>query len=246
MKLLPSNVGANRKNLMVLGALAVMLVGVFIYNSSDSSSVASSAPPSATHVASVNPGPIGATSAPARQITAPRPVSAAPDTRRSRATHESDFLPSLKLPEGTDVSKIDPTLHLELLAKLKNAEAAGSRSVFAFGTAPPAPTPAVDPIHPTQLAKLMGPPPPPTPTPTPAPKPEAPPPPIPLKFYGYSSKGGTKRAFFLDGDDIHVVGENDVIKNRYKIIRIGVNSVVVEDTQNKHQQTLPLIEELPG
>jgi hypothetical protein len=71
-------------------------------------------------------------------------------------------------------------------------------------------------------------------------------PPIPLKFYGYSAKGGTKRAFFLDGDDIQVAGENELIKNRYKVIRIGVNSVVVEDTQNKHEQTLPLIEELAG
>ena len=34
-----------------------------------------------------------------------------------------------------------------------------------------------------------------------------------------------------------------MIKNRYKIIRIGVNSAVVEDTTDKHQQTLPLEEE---
>jgi hypothetical protein len=30
------------------------------------------------------------------------------------------------------------------------------------------------------------------------------------------------------------------------VIRIGVNSAVVEDTTNKNQQTLPLIEELQG
>ena len=77
-------------------------------------------------------------------------------------------------------------------------------------------------------------------------------PPIPLKFYGYVSESGgvapgaAKRAFFLDGEDIVVAGENDVIRNRFKIIRIGVNSAVVEDTTNKNQQTLPLIEELPG
>ena len=43
-----------------------------------------------------------------------------------------------------------------------------------------------------------------------------------------------------------MAGENDLIHNRFKIIRIGVNSAVVEDTTNKNQQTLPLIEELPG
>jgi hypothetical protein len=73
-------------------------------------------------------------------------------------------------------------------------------------------------------------------------------PPIPLKFYGYvsPSQRGSRQAFFLDGDDIFVAGENDVIRNRYKVIRIGVNSAVVEDTTNKNQQTLPLIEELQG
>ena len=68
-----------------------------------------------------------------------------------------------------------------------------------------------------------------------------------MKFYGYvtPSRTGAKRAFFLEGEDIHVVNEGDLIKRRYKIIRIGVNSVVVEDTQFKNQQTLPL-EEQPG
>jgi hypothetical protein len=73
-------------------------------------------------------------------------------------------------------------------------------------------------------------------------------PPIPLKFYGYvgESQGPVKRAFFLDGEDIVVAGENETIHNRYKVIRIGLNSAVVEDTTNKNQQTLPLVEELPG
>jgi len=96
-----------------------------------------------------------------------------------------------------------------------------------------------------------------TPPPTPEPAPPATPPkpvipPIPLKFYGYVSDpriampGVSKRAFFLDGEDIVVAGENDVIHNRFKVIRIGVNSAVVEDTTNNNQQTLPLVEELPG
>ena len=47
----------------------------------------------------------------------------------------------------------------------------------------------------------------------------------------------------MEGEDIHVVREGDLVKNRYKIVRIGVNSVVVEDTQFKSQQTLPLEEQ---
>jgi hypothetical protein len=87
------------------------------------------------------------------------------------------------------------------------------------------------------------------------PKPPAPPPPpkappIPLKFYGFvnPSKADNKRAFFLDGDDIVIAGEGDTIKKRYKVIRIGINSAVVEDTQFKSnsQQTLPLETEIAG
>jgi hypothetical protein len=52
--------------------------------------------------------------------------------------------------------------------------------------------------------------------------------------------GGARRAFFLDGEDIHVVHEGDLVKKRYKIVEIKLNSVVVEDTEFKHQQTLPL------
>jgi hypothetical protein len=47
----------------------------------------------------------------------------------------------------------------------------------------------------------------------------------------------------MEGDDIYVAGEGDTIKNRYKIIRIGVNSAVVEDINFKHEQTIPLAEE---
>ena len=77
-------------------------------------------------------------------------------------------------------------------------------------------------------------------------KPQPPPPtPIPFKFYGYATppRNGPRRGCFIDGEEIFIVGENEMIRNRYKIIRIGVNSAVVEDTKDKHQQTLPLEEE---
>ena len=70
--------------------------------------------------------------------------------------------------------------------------------------------------------------------------------PIPFKYYGFAavSRGGSRAAFFIDGEEIFIRGENDdLIRNRYKIIRIGVNSAVVEDTTDKHQETLRLVEE---
>ena len=51
-----------------------------------------------------------------------------------------------------------------------------------------------------------------------------------------------KRAFFLENEDVFVANEGEVVKKRYKVVRISLNSVVMEDTEFKQQQTLPLIE----
>ncbi len=241
MKLIPSNVGANKRNLAILGALAVVLIGVFIYDASSSSS-SSSGP-----VSMPAPVPMATEASPVPpRTTSPVPVSIERRVRHDNGRVE-DYRPTLKLKEGTDVSKIDPTVRVELLAKLREMEMKGGvRSVFAFGAAPP---PPVDPIkviaqqkadeEARKIAEKKA---------EEARKPPGPPPPpaIPLKFFGYSARGATKRAFFLDGDDIDVASENELIKNRYKVVKIGVNSVVVEDTQFKDEQTLPLVAELQG
>jgi hypothetical protein len=71
---------------------------------------------------------------------------------------------------------------------------------------------------------------------------------VPLKFYGYATfrRNGRKTAYFLDGDDIVIAAEGDVVKRRYRIVRIGPTSVTVEDTDAKRQQTVPLVEEAQG
>jgi hypothetical protein len=236
MSLIPTNLGANRKKVQFLGVLVAILIGVFIYNISSST----------TPVPMTASAPFGATPAPLKPMPA-IPASLPANGSRRQGARVEDFRPSLKLKEGTDVSKIDPTLRLDLLARLQNsAMKGGARSLFAFGAAPP---PPVDPIAPGLMAAhIVGPvqPPPKEEVKPPEPKP-VPPTPIPLKFYGYSARGGTKRAFFLDSDnEIQVAGENETVRNRYKVIRIGINSVVIEDTQSQRQQTLPLVEEMAG
>jgi hypothetical protein len=70
-----------------------------------------------------------------------------------------------------------------------------------------------------------------------------------FKYYGFkvSKVSGRKQAFLLDGEDIIIAGENDAVKNsRYKVVRIGINSITIEDTQFKSSQTLPLQEETVG
>jgi hypothetical protein len=44
----------------------------------------------------------------------------------------------------------------------------------------------------------------------------------------------------MDGDQILVASEGEVLKKRYRVVRIGVNSVVMEDLEFKAEQTLPL------
>ena len=68
-----------------------------------------------------------------------------------------------------------------------------------------------------------------------------PPPPIDLKFYGFASrKDGYKRIFLSKGEDIFIAKEGDIVDRRYKIVRIGQNSVDVEDVLTNNRQTLPL------
>ncbi len=243
MKVAPVKLGGNRKQILWLSGLSVLLVLVWIYNNYDSTSTPT---PAASTGTSARPA--------ANQPALPQrgmPQPPMPQHRTPAASRGSsgrmmeDFHPTLKLKEGVDVTTIDPTIKKALLARVKNVEfEGGTRSLFDFGAAPPPPE-APKPIHP--VTQLYGPPLPPKPVdPTKIPPPPKPPvTPIPFKYYGYATppRSGPRKAFFIEGEEIHIAGENDVIKNRYKIIRIGVNSAVVEDMTDKHQQTLPLEEE---
>ena len=244
MKYLPAKIGAEPKKLIALGGLLAVLLVVFITNR-DPGVPEQSAPVSAPSAA---PSPLK--SLPVRTASGP-PIPMHPQ-RNSAARRDNaaivDFKPTLKLPEGADVSRIDPSLKLDLLARLQQLPAeGGERSLFEFGAAPKpmTPTPTVAPVKPQTPpgAVTAG-----GASPTPAAPPKPVVAPILLKFYGYvgDAKGTGKRALFLDGEDIVVAGENDMIHDRYKVIRIGVNSAVIEDTSNKNQQTLPLIDELAG
>lgn len=246
--------GAEPKKTAVLGALLVL--GAYSFY---------------TNVLSGPDLPASARNAPARSA-APVATGAAGVTPAQKATEQrmqqrkqiaggrqsiGEFRPTMKLrPEDRpDPMKVDPTLRLDLLAKLQTVTVAGgSRSLFELGAAPPPAAAGPDPKIPVagvkpkpplgrlESAMLF-----PQPRPPDAPKTEAakpPPPPIPLKFYGFSSprSGGSRRAFFLEGEEIYVAGEGELVKRRYKVVQIRLNSVVVEDTEHKHQQTLPLEE----
>ena len=248
--------GAEPKKVALLAGLSLAGAYLFYVNVLSQPGATAPEPPGKT-----------ATSAPAAAPTAAAPTAPAPKTqsapRISVSTAKRDpngrrgggiqeFRPSLKpkRPEDRpDPTTIDPTLRLDLLAKVQGIEHAGStRNLFQFSAPPAPPAPKLPdvkivPKTPAQIAeeKIQEA----AKTSAAAAAVKPPPAPISLKFYGYSTlrREGRKRAFFLDGDDILVAEEGEVVKKRYKVIRIGLNSVVMEDVDSKVQQTLAMLEE---
>jgi hypothetical protein len=146
-----------------------------------------------------------------------------------------------------DPSKTDPTIRFVALNKVQGVGmAGGGRSVFDFGSMTPTAEEAKAAslkIKPAKLVAIYGPE---KPPPLPPVPPPPPPPAIPLKFYGFvhTSRSGERRAFFMENDDIYIASEGDMIKKRYKLVKIGVNSAVLEDTMVKNnQQTIKLADE---
>lgn len=135
-----------------------------------------------------------------------------------------------KMMDQQELAALDPTLRLDLLDKTaKITYQGGSRNIFQFYTPPPKPV----------TNGIVA-------SPQPPPAPAAPPPPtIALKFYGVSSRPGMpeKRAFLTDGDEIYIGQEGEVVAKRYKIVRIGVNSLEWEDMQTHQHGQLPLLQE---
>ena len=236
------NLGAERWKVGFLGVLIVGGGYLFYSNVISDSSDASHQPaPAVSHSQAVNSA-----------LNAVPPVRGPVVRSSTRSKSSEEFHPTMKRkPEDAlDPMTVDPKVRIDLLAKVQNVEIeGGGRNPFQFGTPPPPPAPPAPKLDPKALleakknqqkaAETVKP-----------PAAPAGPPPLNLtwKYYGYTSPRGnpTKKAFFLDGEEILTANEGEVLKRKYRVVRIGVNSVVVEDTDTKSQQTLPLQEEVLG
>ena len=65
-------------------------------------------------------------------------------------------------------------------------------------------------------------------------------PPIPLKFYGFASANNRKQIFLMQGEDIFVAKEGDIVKGRYKIVHVNPNNVEIQDVLANYSQSIPL------
>ena len=117
-----------------------------------------------------------------------------------------------------------------------------NRNPFRFYEPPPPPPPPPPRVARPGDSDYVPPPPPPR-----IPKPgdpdyvPPPPPPIPLKFIGTLEKGGKKWAIFSDGgNQPRYAAEGDLVLGQYKVVRIGVESVVMEYADGKGRQTIPM------
>jgi hypothetical protein len=128
-------------------------------------------------------------------------------------------------------ANLDTTLRTDLLAASQKVTYNGAkRNIFRMeeAAAPPVEKTVAPVVQQAQIGPQLPPPPP-------------PPPAITLKYFGFSNKPGEPRkAFFLDGDEIFVAKEGDIISRHYKILQISNTSVMVEDVLNNNKQQIAL------
>ena len=130
--------------------------------------------------------------------------------------------------------RLDPTLDLKLLSQSEEIKYAGNgRNIFVEGSVAVIEKPKGPGVTDKKVAYV--------PPPIPGP------PPITLKFFGFANRPGeTKKVFLVQGEDIFIAAEGDIVDRRYRVLRISPTSVDVEDVLNNNRQSLPLMQGAPG
>lgn len=175
--------------------------------------------------------------------SAPPPASmavpqAAMQTGKAPAAHAA--MANASSSQGQEAQKlsnagIDPTLHMEILARSEKIEYLGTgRNIFSAESAPPPIEKLVASARPGQPGQPGV-----STAPSVPVRPVAPA--IDLKYFGYTQAGDKSlQAFFVHGDDIFVARNGEIIDHRYKVLVIQPTSVEVTDLGYNNTQKLPL------
>ena len=130
---------------------------------------------------------------------------------------------------GGAVESTTLDVHLEALEAERPSTAKNERNPFRFKPAPAPPPVAAKPAEPVAPAPV-GPPPPP------------PPPPITVKFIGVLDRAdGSRLALFTDcsaGRHQSYAREGGTVDGRYKLVKIGRESVIIEHLDGRGRTTL--------
>jgi hypothetical protein len=215
-----------------VGALfAIALLLFFVYGRSDSGS------------ASVGPSPAGASSAAStttNALSSAAANSAARQLRRRNRTAVASLDRGALRIRPVDATRgdIDPTLRMDMLQRLRNVpEPAVGRSLFEVGETAPS-LEAIQKVNQKLVPAAI------LPTTSVAPVVVVPHAEIPLKFYGFvkaARKSAINRGLFLDGDNVVIASEGDVIDGRYLVVTLTAQEARMEDTVVKQGQTLPVL-----
>ena len=119
----------------------------------------------------------------------------------------------------------EPELRIDLLKRLSQLEYSGThRNIFVAG-APPLAVVAAPP-------RFVGPPLPPVPPPLQ----------VPAEYFGYAMQphAGRRVAFLTSGEDVLLVAEGDTFLNRFRLARVGDESLDVEEISTGRHASLPI------
>jgi hypothetical protein len=225
----------NKRNVILLSVLGLGAIYGVWSNLADSPSTPSKVPAAAV----VPPPTIGSPSADLDQPAPPR--------ARARNEEWHPVVHPKNKEDQISPDKIDPTLHLELLAKVQASKPAGAdRNLFEFSAEKPKEVAVLKGPEPVVRGpRQMGPPELPGPPQPPGPAPPPPLPPLDAKYYGFAtpSHSGRRRGFFMDGENILIKAEGEMLIGHYKIVKLEAGSVTVQDTDSKRTRTLPMVED---
>jgi hypothetical protein len=151
-------------------------------------------------------------------------AAAGPGHPATRRTKSGKVIPVVE-------PRLDPTLELNLLKQSEEIKYAGNgRNIFVAGSVATIERPKASGVtDKNQQAQLFQ-----------HPQVQAPPP-IMLKFFGFTNEPGEPRKVFLSqGEDVFIAGEGEIVNRRYRVLRIGANSVEMEDVLYNNRQSIPL------
>jgi hypothetical protein len=129
-------------------------------------------------------------------------------------------------PPATTAEALD--LRIESLSQAKPAPEESDRNPFRFRPPPPPPSAAAPETLP-EVEPPVGPP----------PEPQLPP--IPLKFIGvFEAARVGKVAALKDERGVYHAREGEIVVGQYRVVRIGVESIVLEYADGRGRQTIRL------
>jgi hypothetical protein len=232
-KIFGIKVGVDPK--ILVGGLIALAAFLFWYNSRGDE----------THTPTATTGDASRVVTPTALNPAPANVAATARRTTGRRRAQSNDRGTLRL-RAVDPTRgdVDPVLRLDLLEKVRNVQpATGIRNLFTIGPAaqtaaqvpvpvrnipvraPVTQAPAINGMGPNSAAQAAN---------------------IPLKYYGFakpSMNGQPNEGFFLNGDDILVAREGELLQQQYLVVQLTPTSAKLEDTHIKLGQTLPVVPE---